>query len=159
MNASDAVNIHASAIICGEAGILLRGPSGAGKSSLALDLITAATAAGLFSRLVADDRVMLSRAGGRLLARPHEAIAGLIEVYGIGIARTSFESQCLIRMVIDLGETSERLPQQREIDILGIKIYHVVMQQGMIVPARILDALFALTKAPHRLDSHDTKVI
>ena len=71
--------IHASAVLVGARAALIRGPSGAGKSRLALDLIHAARAGSLpFARLVADDRVHLEAANGRLLARPAEALAGLL---------------------------------------------------------------------------------
>ena len=49
--------LHATAVVVGESGVLLRGPSGAGKSSLALALIWAARERAGFAALVADDRV------------------------------------------------------------------------------------------------------
>ena len=42
-----------------------------------------------FARLVGDDRVHVEAAGGRLLVRPAPALAGLIEVRGIGVLRLS----------------------------------------------------------------------
>ncbi|MBY0613643.1 MAG: hypothetical protein K2P80_15815 [Beijerinckiaceae bacterium] len=158
MTAEEA-NIHATALVCGEAGLLLRGRAGAGKSSLALDLISEAGREGLFARLVADDRVLLGRAGGRLVARPHPSIAGLVEVRSLGIERRPFEGRCVVRMLIDLGDDHERLPEKREIEILGIKIYHLAMQHGAIAPARILDALRMLTNAPGLCGRTYTKVI
>ncbi|MDB5649623.1 MAG: hprK, partial [Hyphomicrobiales bacterium] len=70
--------VHASALVVGETGILVRGRSGTGKSSLVMALLDAAARRNLFARLVADDRVCLHVAGDRLLATPHPAIAGLI---------------------------------------------------------------------------------
>ena len=44
-----------------------------------------------FARLVGDDRVHRRAAGGRLLVRPAPALAGLIEVRGLGIRRLAHE--------------------------------------------------------------------
>ena len=81
------LTVHAACVVLGEAGVLIRGESGAGKSSLALGLIEAAPAHGLFGALVADDRVRITCAHGRLVARPHPAIAGRIELRGLGEGR------------------------------------------------------------------------
>ena len=83
-----APTIHASAVLVGARAILIQGPSGSGKSRLAMALLDAA-GAGLvpFARLVADDRCHLETAHGRLLVRPAPALAGLIEVRGLGIRR------------------------------------------------------------------------
>src|SRR5262249_47734473 len=75
--------VHASAVLVGARAVLIRGPSGAGKSRLALDLLaTHAAGRPCFARLVGDDRVLLERAGGRLLVRPAASLAGLLEVRG-----------------------------------------------------------------------------
>lgn len=68
----------------GTRGLLIAGPSGSGKTALALALIEAVRASGFFARLIADDQVLLSMSDGRLIARAPEAIAGLVEVFGIG---------------------------------------------------------------------------
>src|SRR6202035_6141888 len=87
-----ATTVHASAVLVGARAVLIRGPSGAGKSRLALALIEAARAGTLrFARLVGDDRVHLEPANGRLLVRPAEALAGLIEVRGVGIRPLAHE--------------------------------------------------------------------
>ena len=85
--------IHASAVLVGARAVLIRGPSGSGKSRLALALLHAA-AQGLipFARLVADDRAHVEAAHGRLLVRPAEALAGLIEVRGLGIRRVPYRA-------------------------------------------------------------------
>src|SRR4029077_15340497 len=86
--ASPPATVHASAVLVGPRAVLIRGPSGSGKSRLALELIEMARTGSLpFARLVADDRVHLEAAHGRLLARPAEALAGLIEVRGGGLLR------------------------------------------------------------------------
>ncbi|MCW6508220.1 HPr kinase/phosphorylase [Lichenifustis flavocetrariae] len=103
--------VHATAVVIGEAGVLIRGPSGAGKSSLALLLLAEAALRGRFARLVADDRVLMVRAGSRLIASPHPAIGGLIELRTQPLARLAFEKSCVIRLVVDLSAVGECLPR------------------------------------------------
>lgn len=105
--------IHASAVLVGESAVLIRGASGSGKSSLALALIEADP---LATRLVADDRVLLAAAHGRLVASVPPAIAGLIEIRGQGIVRLPHVSPVVIRAAVDLGPArlSDRLPEAAE---------------------------------------------
>jgi len=110
MSAQTPHNVHASALVIGEAGVLIRGPSGAGKSALALAMIEAARQCGLFARLIGDDRVLLSVAHSRVLARPHPAIAGRIEKWGEGIVNVEHEAGAVLRCVIDLAV--ERAPSE-----------------------------------------------
>ena len=78
--------IHASVVLVGAHALLIRGPSGSGKSRLVLNLIQAVSSGPLmFARLVADDRVHVRAVHGRLIARPPAALAGLLEVRGLGI--------------------------------------------------------------------------
>lgn len=106
---------HAGAVLVGERGVLIRGRSGSGKSSLALALVAAARAAGRQARLVADDRTLVRTAGGRLLARPVPAIAGLVERRGLGLTPEPFEPCVVLRLVVEcLGEEPERLPAPEE---------------------------------------------
>src|SRR5688572_16821837 len=96
-----APTIHASAVLVGPFGILIRGPSGSGKSQLALSLLQSAGTG--FSRLVGDDRLHLQGVHGRLLIRPATALAGLIEVRGLGIIRLPFEPVAVAHVVVELG--------------------------------------------------------
>jgi serine kinase of HPr protein (carbohydrate metabolism regulator) len=108
---STAAALHATCVVVGEAGILLRGPSGSGKSMLARRLVEAATARGLFARLVADDRVRVRISAGRALASGHPALKGYVEVRGIGIVPAEPEPACVLALVVDLEEApGERLP-------------------------------------------------
>ena len=115
MNASPSQRtfIHANALIVGETGLLLRGPSGAGKSALTLELLSLARQRGDFASLIGDDRVSIEASGGRLIARPHPKIAGLIEARGLGILRLPYEAGGVIHAIVDLApdaDTHERLP-------------------------------------------------
>ncbi len=108
---STAQTIHANALLIGAQGVLLRGPAGAGKSALTLDLIAEAQGRGMFARLIADDRVRLAERHGRLIARPHPAIAGAIEMRGVGLIRCAHEPAGVIRLVVDLVAEAARLPE------------------------------------------------
>jgi len=103
---------HASAVLIGAHALLIRGPSGAGKSRLAFDLVRLAGRGGLpFTRLVGDDRAVLEARNGRLLVRPAPALAGLIEIRGLGIRRLPYEPVAVAGLVIDLAASdAERLP-------------------------------------------------
>ena len=98
--------IHASAVLVGSRAVLIQGPSGCGKSRLALAL-TQAQAAGLvpFARLVADDRAHVEARHDRLLVRPAEALAGLIEVRGLGIRKLPYEPVAVASLLVDLGQS------------------------------------------------------
>ena len=130
----DTPTIHATAVLAGARAVLIRGPAGSGKSSLALRLIQAADAGLLpFARLVGDDRVRLWAAHGRLLVRPAAALAGLLEVRGLGIVRMRFESIAVVAAVIDLGdEATDRLPEpdRRTVRLEGIWLPRLAVAPG-----------------------------
>ena len=96
------LSLHATIVAIGEAGVLVRGGSGAGKSRLARALIAEGVARGLFARLVADDRVWLSVAAGRIIARAPPQIAGLIEERGTGLLAVAHEGAANVRCIVDL---------------------------------------------------------
>lgn len=109
---SAALTVHATCVVIGEAGVLLRGPSGSGKSTLAIELITLASAWGHFAGLVCDDRVRLEARHGRVVARAVAAIEGLVELRGAGPVTIPHEPAAVLRLVVDLGgEPSDRLPE------------------------------------------------
>ena len=97
---------------------MLRGPSGAGKSDLALRLIDGGAA------LVADDRVALRRAGGRLMADAPVALAGLLEVRGLGIVRMPARGPTPVALVADLdpARAAERMPEPRVCLLRGVTL-------------------------------------
>jgi serine kinase of HPr protein (carbohydrate metabolism regulator) len=101
--------IHATAVLVGARAALIRGPSGSGKSRLALALLQAADRGAIpFARLVADDRVHVEAVHGRLLARPAPALAGLIEVHGLGIRRVPYEPLAVVGLLVDLGTAATK---------------------------------------------------
>ena len=109
---TDAPTIHASAVLIGPKAALIRGPAGSGKSQLAWQLLQGALVGALpFARLVADDRAHVEARAGRLLVRPAAALAGLIEIHGLGIRRLPYEAVAAVGLVVDLAAAdASRLP-------------------------------------------------
>lgn len=132
MTVAEQASIHASAVLVGARAALIRGPAGSGKSRLVLALIEAAGAGLLpFARLVADDRAYLQAVNGRLLVRPAEKLAGLLEVRGLGLRRLPFEPLAMVGAVIDLDAAdAERLPQSAPATIDGILLPRLAVAPG-----------------------------
>jgi serine kinase of HPr protein (carbohydrate metabolism regulator) len=127
-------SIHASAVLVGARAVLIQGPAGSGKSSLALALLHAA-GQGLipFARLVADDRTHVEAAHGRLLVRPAPALAGLIEVRGLGIRRVPCEQLATVGFLVELGGSeAERLPARSRTQavVAGITLPRLAVAAG-----------------------------
>ena len=123
---------HATCIVIGEAGVLIRGASGSGKSALARALMTMARRLSLNARLVGDDRVFLEAAAGRLLARPHAAISGRLEARGMGILTAPAEPACVVRLVADLiAGQPDRLPDliNQTAALEGVSVPRLVLSQ------------------------------
>jgi HPr kinase/phosphorylase len=108
--------VHGTAVEIEGAGILLRGPSGSGKSDLALRLIDGG------ATLVADDRVVLARRDGRVMACAPDTLAGRMEVRGLGIVKVPSTGPSPLRLVVDLtpSDAVERLPKAAETVLLGV---------------------------------------
>jgi HPr kinase/phosphorylase len=143
-----ASTVHASAVLVGARAVLIRGPAGAGKSRLALALIQAADSGLLtFARLVGDDRIELAVSHGRLIARHAQALAGLIEVRGLGIRRLDHEPVAVVGLVVDLGTAEgERLPEavDHEIEIAGILLPRLPLRPGFDPVPAVLARLLTL---------------
>lgn len=115
---NDTLLVHATAVAIDGDAILLRGPPGAGKSDLALRLIEEG------ARLLADDQALLRRASNQVLVRAPAAIAGLIEVRGVGIVRVDALEEAPLALVADLVPAAqiERMPENRFEVVLGLTI-------------------------------------
>jgi serine kinase of HPr protein (carbohydrate metabolism regulator) len=115
-----AETIHATAVLAGANGLLIRGPSGSGKSSLALALIERG------ARLVADDRVHVAACDGRLVAAAPARISGRLELRGRGLIDVPRERHCVLRLVVDIvsGDALERMPEDDQFTamLLGIAL-------------------------------------
>lgn len=139
--------IHASAALVGERAVIIRGPSGSGKSKLALALLDAAKSGLLpYAKLVADDRIKISAAHGRLVVSAPETISGMIEVHGLGIRAADCERIALAGWIVDLSaKDAARMPELSSAEILGVTIPRLPVGAGQD-PLPIL--LAALTTAP-----------
>ena len=117
-------NLHATGILLGDAGVLIRGPSGSGKSLLALLLLDRWEGRGLPAQLVADDRVDLVPVGGRLLMRTPQSIAGLIELRGRGVVRRPHVPEASLSLVVDLLDALDRMPEDHAFAtvVLGVAV-------------------------------------
>lgn len=109
------IRLHGTVVSLAGRGVLLKGPSGSGKSDLALRLV------GRGAGLVADDQVEVFLEGGALFARAPEALAGLIEVRGIGIRRMAHVPRASLVAVVDLDPAAPRarLPEAEVAEIAG----------------------------------------
>ncbi|MFY9657372.1 MAG: HPr kinase/phosphatase C-terminal domain-containing protein [Methylocystis sp.] len=125
---------HANAVVLRETGVLLRGDSGSGKSALSLELIAEARGKGEFASLVGDDRIALENRNGRLIARPHSVIKGLIEVRGAGILSLACERGAVIRGVVDLS-AEERIGGFRQAEVK----WEAEEICGLMVPMLVLE--------------------
>lgn len=88
-------------------GALIEGPSGVGKSDLALRALDQGFV------LVADDRVLAFVSGGALYGRAPDALAGLVEVRGVGVLPRPCRPFCRIDLLVrcvDRPQAVERLP-------------------------------------------------
>jgi HPr kinase/phosphorylase len=103
----DAVNIilHGTAVAIGDHGVLLTGPSGAGKSDMAVRLIDRG------ALLISDDAVVVQNVEGLpwLAAAPN--IEGKIEVRGVGICAMRVTKKAPLRLVAQLVDAVERMPE------------------------------------------------
>ena len=110
-------NLHGSAVAFAGRGVLILGGAGTGKSALALALI------GRGAALVADDRVEIERRGAALIASAPAALAGLIEVRGVGILRLPAAPEAVVTLAVDLDRPpAARMPQPVTIAWLGVEV-------------------------------------
>jgi len=96
----------------GDDAVLLTGPSGAGKSDLLLRLVHAGWA------LVADDQVVIENN----IASAPAALAGMLEVRGLGLFVLPHLASAPLRLVVRLGVQPVRLPQPERDAALGLPV-------------------------------------
>ncbi len=104
----DSMQIHASCAAREGQGVLLLGPSGSGKSDLLLRLLDRGF------DLVADDRVDLADG----VASAPAALAGLLEVRGLGVLRWPHLASAPVALAVELA-AGERLPHPERHDVTG----------------------------------------
>lgn len=147
--------VHASAVVVGDRGVLVRGASGSGKSSLVLALLAAF---GERAVLVADDRVVLAAVAGRLLASAPPAIAGMMEIRGLGIVRRPHISPAVIDLVVDLLPLADcpRLPEDADAaaTLRGVSVPRLVCPVGSPEAATRVAAVLDPRTPPAKALSH-----
>lgn len=160
--------IHASAVLVDDRAVLIRGPSGSGKSRLALDLILAGRAGQIArAQLVGDDRVHVWQHGGELLVRPAPALAGLIEIRGLGIRRCDYVTEAKVGLVVDLdAANAERMPPPNalQVQINGIFIPRIPVGRGfsglpLVIAALTMTANSSSTDCSKEFGNHITPTI
>jgi serine kinase of HPr protein (carbohydrate metabolism regulator) len=132
--------IHASCVVVGEAGILIRGESGSGKSALARALLDHGERSGLFARLVCDDRLVLLLRHGRVVARAVPSIARRLEIRGLGIVDLPSEPAAVVRLVVDCGVAPSRFPDAEglQTELLGVTLPRLAVGSGRDSAALVL---------------------
>ena len=140
---ADDSTIHASAVLVGAKAVLIRGSAGSGKSQLVWNLLIAAAQGVMpFARLVADDRVHVESQSGRLLARPPQALAGMIEIHGLGIRRVEFETVAAVGLVVDLAAAdATRHPEAKSTVVAGVTLPRLPVADGMAPLPMVLAGL------------------
>lgn len=152
MSEPSIATLHASAALFEGRGVLVRGASGAGKTRLVLDLVDDATARGRDGALIADDRVAVRVHHGRLVARVPAAIAGRVELRGLGIVDTPFEPAGVIALVVDVEDAPPpRMPEEetRFAEIAGVVLPRLrIWREDPRAVVRVRNALRGLAESP-----------
>jgi HPr kinase/phosphorylase len=126
--------VHGTCVALGGSCAILRGAPGAGKSDLALRFLYLPLASGAGSpALVADDRTILRRAGGAVIASCPEALKGRIEMRGLGLARApATVAEARLALLVDLDDPESaaiRFPESwRYEDVLGMRIPRIALE-------------------------------
>jgi serine kinase of HPr protein (carbohydrate metabolism regulator) len=125
-------------------GVLIEGASGAGKSDLALRALDQGF------RLVADDRVLLWVSQGRIFGRAPDALAGLLEVRGLGVIAAPALPLAEVALIARCG-TPQRLPEPQCEELLGVAVPRVeVDPRPASAPAGLRRALSHFDEASKR---------
>jgi len=141
--------VHATSVFVAGCGVLLRGPSGSGKSDLALRLIDGG------ARLIADDYTQLRRAGTAIVMSPPPAIAGCLEVRGLGLVTVPTLATARLSLVVDLVPAAgiERLPDPQWCDLCGHRIPNLALAPfEASAPAKLRLAVASLPGHKHFAD-------
>lgn len=141
--------LHAGLIARYEAGrwrgVLIEGPSGSGKSDLALRAIAAGWS------LVADDRTLVWTSAGRVFGRAAPALAGLIEVRGLGVVAAPARDFAPIDLVVRCvaADAVERMPENQARDLLETAIPQIDLAAWEAsAPAKLACAVWRLGLRP-----------
>jgi HPr kinase/phosphorylase len=77
----------------------------------------------LGATLISDDQVILESTEDRVLMRSPDSLLGKIEARNLGILKVQPELYVNLAHVVDLDtEATERLPESRDCEVLGLRI-------------------------------------
>ena len=124
------IQIHSSCVARDGEAVLIAGAPGSGKSDLALRLLNRGFT------LVSDDRTDIE--GG--IARAPSAIAGLLEVRGLGVLRLPYAAEADLRLLVLLGEDAPRLPAPERDAQTGLPVVRIAAMTPSAVD-RVIAAL------------------
>ncbi|MGI9463843.1 MAG: HPr kinase/phosphorylase [Aestuariivirgaceae bacterium] len=152
------MQLHATCVAVAGQGVLLTGASGSGKSDLALRLIDQSGCGvggkPMSAKLVGDDQINLTRRGSTLIASPAAALAGLLEVRGIGIIHCAHLPEAPVHLVVELSpqQSIERMPEPAAMvfEALGVSVTKIAVdayqasasarvRAGLMAAGRLLD--------------------
>ena len=152
---AESTNLHGCMISYRGVGMLIMGKSGVGKSEAAIGLIEQGGA------LVADDKVKIKKANGKLTASTESFSKGFIEMrgvgiinvgnlYGLGAIRDTSEVDVIIflRPQDDLNEVDRFGAIREEYDVLGIGVPFVEIP---VAPGRDTARLISVTALDFQL--------
>ncbi|MEM6306634.1 MAG: serine kinase [Pseudomonadota bacterium] len=98
---TDRCLVHGTAVALNGWGALLLGPSGVGKSHLALQLMAMGCV------LISDDRVWVHPVDAGLTLTTPNAVAGLIEMWGMGILKVPHMPSVPLSFAVDMSKDGE----------------------------------------------------
>ena len=120
------LHVHGTAVTLGSAAALIRGASGSGKSDLALRCLAVPAGALIreAARLVADDQVIVTRAGTELLVSAPNTILGRLEVRGVGVLEVPAVAAARLVLVVELvaPDQVERMPDEHYVWLDGVRV-------------------------------------
>lgn len=108
--------VHATTVAIRGRGVLIAGPPGSGKSDLALRLIDRG------ATLVADDQTLVRAEAGKAVATAPAAIAGRMEVRGVGVVLMERADAVPLALCVTLADAVERLPTPRTRTVAGLSL-------------------------------------
>lgn len=145
-----AETLHATAIAMSGGGVLFIGPSGSGKSSLAAYMIEHYDA-----QLIADDRVHLSVEKGALWASAPAALAGKLELRGLGIVPMAFKEKAQLSLCVQLVARTQvpRLAEEAYFHHQGVALPEIYLNgHDRATPLTLRHALAHIGQSGFRAD-------